>query len=258
MSAHDSYVDGPYYEQMAWIGDGVQTALATYVLTLDDRLARKSLRLFDASRLPSGLTRARWPARDTMIIAPYSLYWVNMVHDFAFWRGDIEFVRDLMPGVRAVVDAFLGFLNHDGLVEILQGWNFVDWVPNWPMGIPPGGDLSVNSTINWHFVWILMKVAELEEHLAEPELASRARRLAAELATRIATAFWDEHRRLFSDDLAHEHFSEHAQCFAILSRQLSPQQQNRIALVEDTGLTRTTISFTHFLFEAYCAFGLLV
>jgi hypothetical protein len=133
MSAHDSFIDGPYYEQMMWAGDGVQTTLATYVLTRDDRLPRKSLRLLDASRLPSGLTRARWPARDTMVIAPYALCWVNMVHDFAFWRGDMEFVRGLMPGVRATVDAFLGFLNPDGLVEIRRGWNFVDWVPGWPM-----------------------------------------------------------------------------------------------------------------------------
>ena len=255
MSAHDSYVDGPYYEQMMWAGDGVQTTLTTYVLTRDDRLQRKSLRMFDASRMLSGLTRARWPARDTMIIAPYSLYWVNMIRDFAFWRGDLEFVRSLMPGVRGVVDAFLGFLNGDGLVEIRQGWNFVDWVHGWAMGIPPGGDAGVNSTINWHFVWTLAMVAELEECVAEPELAARARRLASELASRVTTAFWDERRRLFADDSSHEHFSEHAQCFAILSGQLDPALLDRIALFEDTEMTRTTISFTHFLFESYCALG---
>jgi len=255
MSAHDSYVDGPYYEQMMWAGDGVQTTLATYVLTRDDRLQRKSLYMFNESRLLSGLTRARWPARDTMIIAPYSLYWVNMVRDFAFWRGDMDFVRSLMPGVRAVVDAFLGFLNRDGLVEIRHGWNFVDWVPGWTMGIPPGGDSGVNSTINWHFVRTLAMVAELEECVAEPELAARARRLTSEVAHRVTTAFWDERRRLFADDISHEHFSEHAQCFAILSGQLEPALLDRIALFEDTGMTRTTISFTHFLFESYCALG---
>jgi hypothetical protein len=98
-------------------------------------------------------------------------------------------------------------------------------------------------------------VAELENLFAEPELAARAHRLASELAARISAAFWDEPRRLFADDLAHRHFSEHAQCLAILGGQLTAQQRNEIALLEDDSLTRTTVSFTHYLFEAYCALG---
>jgi alpha-L-rhamnosidase len=256
-SAHDSFMDGPYFEQMMWVGDGVQTVLTHFVLGRDERLVKKSLQMFDSSRMPCGLTRARWPARDTMIIAPYSLYWVQMIHAFAFWRNDLQFVKGLMPGVRAVGDAFLRFLNRDGIVEISRGWNFVDWSPEWANGIPPGADGGVNAAINWQFVWVLSMISDLEEAVGEPELAARARRLAQELAERVESTFWDESRRLFSDDGEGRSFSEHAQCFAILSGFLSPERLKMIALLEDDSLTRATISFSHFLFEAYRAMGSL-
>ncbi len=251
VSAHDSFTDGPYYEQMLWAGDGVQTLLTHFVLGRDNRLGRKSLKMFESSRLPSGLTRARWPARDTMLIPSYSLYWVQMIHEVAYWRGELEFVKSMMSGVRGVVDAFLRFQNRDGLVEISQGWNFVDWCPEWPNGIPPGADGGVNATNNWQFVWVLSMVANLEEAVNEPELAARARRLAEELAARTFLTFWNEERRLFADDAEHTSFSEHAQAFAVLSGRLSPERMKQIALVGDEHLTRTTISFAHFLFDAY-------
>lgn len=256
-SCHDSYMDGPYYEQMMWAGDGVQNTLTTYTLTSDDRLARKLLRLFDSSRLPSGLTAARWPARDTLVIAPYSLLWVSMVREYAFWRNDPAFVRSLLPGVRAVIDAFFGFINNDGLLELSYGWNFVDWVPGWSSGIAPDAALGVNSILNWQFIRTLGYVAELEEALGEPELAQRMRRRASELATKVSAAFWSEERGLFADDTLKKYYSEHAQAEAILSGQMTPEKQQRVveSLLKERDISRTTISYSHYLFEAFQTTG---
>ncbi|HEY7116126.1 MAG TPA: hypothetical protein VH475_06055, partial [Tepidisphaeraceae bacterium] len=86
MCAHETYVDCPYYEQLMYVGDARLEALATYAVSGDDRLARKSLLLFNESRLPSGLTQSRYPCRVRQVIPPFSLLWVAMVHDFAMWR----------------------------------------------------------------------------------------------------------------------------------------------------------------------------
>lgn len=254
-SAHDALVDGPYYEQMMWAGDGVQTTLCHYVTHQDAALVKKAILLFDQSRTLDGLTRARWPARDTMVIPPYSLSWVRMVHDFAFWRNEPDFVRARLPGVRTVCDAFLGFRGDDGLIRINRGWNFVDWVPGWSDGVPPGADGGANATLNWQFVHALTMVATLEELAGEPELAARARRIAAETAAACVTAFWNNGRRLFADEPGGRTFSEHGQCFAVLSGLLPDAIRAKIALTAGDGMAPCTISFRHFLFEALGILG---
>lgn len=256
-SCHDSYIDGPYYEQMMWAGDGVQNILTTFVLSRDDHLARRWMNLLNASRDASGLTCARWPARDRLTIAPYSLYWAQMAREFAFWRDDPAFVQTILPGARGVLDTFEQLRSGDGLLHALPGWNFVDWVPGWKDGVPPGGDRGISSVLNWHLAWALTQAAELEALLGEPEMAQLYQRRAQALADILTNVFWCEERGLFADDFAHQSFSEHAQCLAILSGLPSSHQHARIGetLLHDPDLTRTTISFTHYLFETYRILG---
>jgi alpha-L-rhamnosidase len=209
--------------------------------------------MFDVSRLPSGLTQPRYPSRVIQIIPPFSLWWVAMVHDYALWRDDLDLVRALMPRVRGVLDRFHQFQNADGLVEAPLGWNFTDWAAEWGWGVPPDGEVGVSGVINWHFALVLTLAARLEEWLGEPELATRAHARAAALAARLIERFWDEERGLFADDLQYQHYSEHAQCRAILSGLLDAERQSRMAdgLLGQADLTRTTIYFSHYLFETY-------
>ncbi|MFW6189193.1 MAG: alpha-L-rhamnosidase C-terminal domain-containing protein [Planctomycetota bacterium] len=257
MCSHETYMDCPYYEQLMYAGDTRLEALTTYALTADDRLPRKALREFDYSRIRQGMTRSRFPSRRPQIIPGFSLWWIGMVHDYALWRDDARFVRARMPGVRAVIEDFLTFLNEDGLLEAPRGWGFMDWVPDWRWGVPPEAERGVSGPLNWLLALNLMHAARLEDHFGELELASRDRRLAQELAARIRSAFWDEERGLFADDLTHEHYSEHGQVLAILSGLLPTHRQAQVgdALLSAEDLARTTIYFTHYTFEAYRRIG---
>jgi hypothetical protein len=180
-----------------------------------------------------------------------------MVYDYALWRDDATLVRELLPGVRAVIDGFSQFLNADGLVEAAAGWNFMDWAPEWNSGVPPHGELGVSGPINWLYVYTLERAAQLETWHGEPELASRARRVAATLAAQLDAALWDEQRGLFADDLAHMQYSEHSQCLALLSGHMDAARRPALmhGLLHDPNLTRTTIYFSHYLFEAYTQLG---
>ncbi len=257
MCSHETYMDCPYYEQMMYIGDTRLEVLTTYALTGDDRLPRKALSMFDVSRLTGGFTQSRYPVRVGQVIPPFSLWWISMVHDYALWRDDPTLVKQMMIGVRGVIDAFAGHINSEGLVEATPGWNFVDWVPAWPGGLPPEADKGVSGIINWHYALALAAAAELEDMLGEAELAQRNRRMARELADRIKTNFWDSSRSLFADDQAKMSFSEHAQCLAILSGLLDPEMVQELgeSMLAATDLHRTTIYFTHYLFETYRALG---
>jgi len=253
MCSHETYMDCPYYEQLMYVGDTRLEILATYCLTHDDRLPRKALLLFDASRLPNGLTQSRYPSRSMQVIPPFSLWWCGMVYDYALWRDDAAFVRARMPGVRSVMDAFLACRNGAGLVEGPPGWNYVDWTtdPTWNRGVPPDGEGGVSGAINWHFVYTLTLIAQLETWLGETEAAARAQRYAAELTAAIEKALWDEKRGLYADTLDHRHFSEHTQCLALLSGMLDTSRAAQVGegLLTATDLTRTTIYFSHYLLE---------
>lgn len=256
MCAHETYMDCPYYEQLMYVGDTRLEILATYALTCDDRLPRKALRLFDVSRNYSGMTQERYPNREFQVCPPFSLWWVAMLHDYAYWRDDLDFVRARMPGARAILDGFAPYTNAAGLIEAPEGWNFMDWVPEWESGNPPDGVSGVSGVINWLFIVALTRAADLETLIGEDLLAARNRQRAAEWAARME-AFWDDHRGLYADDLAKQRFSEHAQCLAILSGLLDDTRRARVAkgLLADPDLSRTTIYFTHYLFEAYRALG---
>jgi hypothetical protein len=253
MCSHETYMDCPYYEQLMYLGDTRLQVLTTYAVSRDDRLPRKALWEFDVSRGPSGLTQSRYPSRMMQVIPPFSLWWIAMVHDFAMWRDDPTFVAARMPGVRGVLDAFLQRVNRDRLLDATEGWNFVDWVPGWVDGVPPGGSTGISGLLNFHLVWALRQAAELEDFVGEPELAARNRRHADAVARAAATLFWNEHRGLFADDLAHEHFSEHTQCLALLADAVPLSRRDRCVqgLLTDPNLARTTIYFAHYLFETF-------
>ncbi len=251
MCSHETYMDCPYYEQLMYVGDTRLEVLTSYLRSRDDRLPRKALLLFDQSRGPDGLTHSRYPTRVRQIIPPFSLWWIAMVHDYARWRDDGDLVQQLMPGVRAVVEAYLPQVAADGLLHAPGGWNFMDWAPGWKGGIPPLGPQRTSAILSWQLVLVLTQAAELEDRAGETELAQRLRRRASVLAAATDAAFWVEERGLYADDSSRATFSEHAQCLAMLSGLVPPGRKERMAqsLFAAADLTRATIYFLHYLFE---------
>jgi hypothetical protein len=253
MCAHETYMDCPYYEQLMYVGDTRLEALTTYLISRDDRLPRKAIRLYDLSRLPDGLTQARYPSRDIQVIPPFALWWVGMVYDYALWRGDQAFIAALLPGVRAVLDGFLAHVTPDNLLPVPHGWNFADWTAEWRLGVPPDAFEGCSGLLNWQLIYTLNLAAQLEAWAGEPFLAQRWQHWRDTLAAAVTAAFWDETRGLFADDLSHTHFSEHSQCLALLSSTLPDEQATQVGhnLRHDSALTQTTIYFSHYLFETY-------
>jgi len=253
MCAHETFMDCPYYEQLMYVGDSRLEALTTYVISSDDRLPRKSVKMFGLSRLPGGLTQARYPSRDIQVIPPFSLWWVGMVYDYALWRGDRAFVAELLPGMRGTLDAFLAHVQPDNLLKAPVGWNFSDWVTDWSLGVPRDGVDGFSGLLNWHLIYTLGLAVHLEEWAGDSYLAQRWQSWRAMITLAVNSAFWNGERGLFADDMKHQHFSEHTQCLALLSDALQGEQKMEVVenLLRDTSLTRTTIYFAHYLFETY-------
>ena len=252
--SRDSFFDTPYYEEHTYAGDVRLEALATYMLARDDRLPRKVLKMFDASRAWDGLTQSRYPCRVTQFIPAWSLWWVASLHEYAYWRGDNAYVRALMPGVRQTLAAFSRHMSADGLLLAPEGWNNLDWSPAWSEngGMPPNAIHGPNGTLNWQLAYVLRLASQLEDLYGEPEMAAYDLRWAHTLAQSQLATFWNEERGLFADDPHQTCFSEHAQALAILSGLLDPALQARVArgLVQSQDLDQASYHFVHYIIEA--------
>lgn len=261
LSAHDNFVDCPYYEQLPYTGDGRLEALVSLASCSDDTLVRKILVLFAESRDINGFTVASRPRIVRSFIPPvipsFSLSWIGMVYDYALWRSNRNFIVSFMPTIRHLLDIFIARIDSDGFLRGVDSeWNFIDWVDQWQQWecghIPPGIEQSVNATYNWLFVYILGLAKKLEDYAGDPLLSARFERIATDMACKLLTKFWDDAKGLFKEDDSGRHFSEHTQILAILSGRLSKQYTERlkVTLFNNKELATCSIYYKHYLFEA--------
>ena len=257
VSAHDNFVDCPYYEQLPYTGDGRLEALVNLVSSSDDTLVRKMLVLFAKSQDLDGFTMSAWPRTARIVIPSFSLSWVGMVYDYALWRNDRSLIVSLMPTIRCLLDNIMTRIDAEGFLRgVDTAWNFIDWVDEWSQKecfhVPPGIEDRVNATYNWFFVYILGLAKKLEDYAGDQFLSARWEKTAADLACKLLPAFWDSDKGLFKEDGSGKYFSEHAQVLAILSGRLPDQYLKRLktSLFTEKGLATCSIYYKHYLFEA--------
>ncbi len=147
LCAGETYMDCPYYEQLQYLGDTRIQALISLTVAGDDRLMRNALEQADHSRIPDGLTLSRGPSFIPQVIPAFSLYWVDMVHDFYLYRNDDEFLHQFLPGIEAVLGWFEQRIDHTGMLGPLEWFNFADWSNGFMVGSPPGVDLGHSALV---------------------------------------------------------------------------------------------------------------
>ncbi|MEK7415885.1 MAG: alpha-L-rhamnosidase C-terminal domain-containing protein [Planctomycetota bacterium] len=256
VNAHDLFSDTPYYERMQYIGDTRIDCLVNFVISRNRHLTSKALRMIDSQRVPSGLTTGRCPTRNMQVIPPFSLWYVGMVHDHLWWNGNAALIQDLMPGVRAILEAFLRKRRTDGTIGHIEGWNFTDWTRGFSFG-EVLGTKDGSSHASLQVLMALKQVEELETAFGESEFAARCRRQRSELARALTAIFWSEQHGRWADDREHLSFSQHAQALAALCPDLDADKRKRglSTLRTDPTLAQATIYFTHYLMEAWAATG---
>ena len=264
LCAHETYMDCPYYEQLQYAGDTRVQALVSLFMSGDDRLMRNAIEQINDSRTSEGLTYSRAPTRDPQYIPPFSLWWIGMVHDYWWYRDDPEFVSRMLPGVRAVLSFFAAHQRTGGSVGRLPWWNYVDWNPSWPGGVPPGPNIppraqqpvddpnSSSALIDLQLLLAYSWAADLEGSLGIKELSGRYREAAIGLRTAVRTAYWDEGRKLFADTPSRVTFSQQANALAILAGAIEGEEARALMnrILADRSLVQCSIYFRHYLHSA--------
>jgi alpha-L-rhamnosidase len=244
LDAHDTYMDTPYWERLQYVGDTRIQALISYVVAGDDRLARQAIEAFNHSRVPDGLTQSRYPSSLVQMIPTFSLLWVGMVHDFWMYRGDAAFVRDQLPGTRAVLDWYLERQRVDGLMGKVPWWPFVDWGKDFDFGMPPQDEEGGSAVITLQFIEALRNAAEIEASLGNASIGDVYRDAARRAAEAVRKLCWSEQYGLIADTASHQHYSQHANILAIwldvIPREKQRDVLEKILSTTDAGFHAST------------------
>ena len=266
LCAGETYFDCPYYEQMQYVGDTRIQALVSLYVAGDDRLMRNAIELFDDSRIPEGLTQSRVPSSSPQVIPPFSLFWVDMVHDYWMNRDDPAFIRARLMGIQTVLDWFEQHIDPaTGMLGGLPYWNFVDWPDAWPWdnarhvgGQPAGAAEGGSSIVTLQLVCSLDHAAALCDAFGQPAVAAHYRDLAQRLRTATREQCWDDARQLFADTPEHREFSQHANVLAVLAGCVTGGEARTLMrrVNTDPGLIPCTQYFRFYLLRAMKAAGL--
>lgn len=258
LCAHETYMDCPYWEQLQYVGDTRVQALVSLYMTGDARLMRNAIATLDASRTAEGATFSRAPSRLPQYIPGFSLWWIGMLHDYWMYQDDPQFVKEKLPGVEAVLSFFGGHKKENGLLGSMPWWNYMDWVRQWPGGVPPGAITGGSAPYDLQLLLAYRWAAEMEEALGLKAMAAEYRERAAQIAGTARALYWDAGRKLFADTAEKTEFSQHVNALAVLSGIVSGEEardlMNRVAL--DDTLIQCSIYFRYYLHAALKQAGL--
>ncbi len=258
LCAHETYIDCPYYEQLQYAGDTRIQGLISLYLTGDDRLLKNAIELLADSQTSEGLTQSRYPSALPQYIPSFSLYWIGMMHDLSWYRGDAEVLRPLLPNAREVLAWYEGHLSSSGLLDRLPWAPFVDWAEAFEDGVPAEEPDGQSAALSLQFAVALREMADLEASFGGAEEALRDRALATRIGAAVYRLCWDAGKQEFADTPRKRSFSQQANILAVLADAIPPAAQTKVLerVLRDSTVTQSSYYFKFYLFRAMKKAGL--
>ena len=203
MCCHETLFDCPYYEQLQYPGDSCVQLAVLSAMSGDDRIARRTIETFDWARQADGLVPFRFPGRDRLEGATYTLCYLLLYGDYALWHANAAWLKARLPGLTHTLRGLSAYEDADGLLVGLPGWCYMDWVPDWARRqrgcAPDGATVSPNPSAvnNLLYLNAFRAVAVVERALGDAAMESywnaRADRLHGRSPTGSGTSgagFW--------------------------------------------------------------------
>jgi alpha-L-rhamnosidase len=246
---------------LQYIGDARIQALVTLYNTGDERIVKNALNLMDYSRLPEGLTESRHPSFSPQYIPTFSLWYIAMLHDYAYYGSDLDFVKKKLSGTRQILDYFKNYQQADGSLKNVPFWMFTDWVNNydtkvWQAGIAPVGANGTSSAVDLQLLLAYQTAADLENKLGNSTL--NYKKEIEQLKKMIKAKYWDASKQLFADRVEKDFFSQHTNILAIFTGIVTDKEAAKIAhkILNDSSLAPASIYFKYYLHLALTKAGL--
>jgi hypothetical protein len=213
---------------------------------------RNALELANQSRIPEGLTLGRCPSYIPQITPPFSLYWIDMVHDFFMHRRDNTFIKSFLPGIEAVLGWFKRRMDDNGMLGSLDWFNFSDWATGFMCGAPAGVDLDHSALISLNYAYALERAAELFQYFDEKERGEQYKSQSESIKKAVYKACYNLEKGLLADTPEQNIYSQHTNIFGVLTNTIPKDDQKSIMkkILVDTSLIQTTIYYKYYLSQA--------
>ncbi|MBC2593465.1 hypothetical protein H5P28_04245 [Ruficoccus amylovorans] len=132
-NAIDIFMDCPGRERAGWLCDSFFTARAEYLFTGCNAIETDFLENFllaeTYENIPAGMLPMCWPADNPlkMFIPQWALWFILEICETPARSGNDELVEMAQQKTDGIFQWFSGYLNSEGFLENLPGWNFVEW-----------------------------------------------------------------------------------------------------------------------------------
>ena len=108
LTTREFFTDGIKRDRWTWSGDAIQSYLMNYYLHFDTECAKRTIRQL----------RGKDPVTAHInTIMDYSFYWIKSIHDYYLYTGDLDFLREIYPRMRTMMDYCIGRTNSEGMAE---------------------------------------------------------------------------------------------------------------------------------------------
>jgi hypothetical protein len=249
LCAHETYMDCPYYEQLQYGGDTRVQSLLSVFNSGDTRLMRTGIDLINDSRQSDGCTMSRYPTRLQQYIPAWTLWWVGMVHDYWWYADDVPFLKQMLPGVRAVLSFFEARQKQNGSLGPLPWWRNFDWVEGWRNGDAPQESDGSSAPFDLLLLLAYRWAADLEQAVGLAPLSEVYRTRERQLRKTAQDLYWDAGRQLYADTPKKDKFSHHSNTLAVLGDVITGDAAGKLMLktLSEPGLAQSALFFRFYV-----------
>lgn len=193
----DTFVDCPAYEQAFWIGDSRNEALIGYYLYGNNDIVKHCLNLAGGSVKYNEFLDSVGPTGFHVMILTWTLLWLGACREYYDHSNDLIFTEGIYHTGMKVINTFLQHINKDGLLQVKDGNNMLDWSQP-PMDLPGNG---VETHLNAEFVKVLRDWAYISEVLGKEEEKNFLSSQAEKIKNSVNEYLWDESENAFIDSI---------------------------------------------------------
>lgn len=247
LTTREFFIDGIKRDRWIWSGDAYQSYLMNYYLAFDSpSVTRTILALRGKEPVSSHINT----------IMDYTFYWFLSVHDYYKYTGDKEFVTQLYPRMKTLIDYCLSRRNANGMMEGLAGdWVFIDWAEK----LSKQGEVSFEQLLFCRSLETMALCADLADDASG---AANYRKLAADLKTKIFNAYWNDDKKALVhsrvNGVQSDNVTRYANMFGIFFDYFNKEQKEQVkqsVLLNDKVQKIVTPYMRFYELEALCAMG---
>ena len=211
-----------------------------------------------------------------MFHTTYSLIWVQMLHDYYTYTGDITVFDETYSELGLLLERFNTYMGASGVLENAPNYMFVDWVETDGYSLHHPPKALGQTVLNAFYYRALTLATEIAQTVGDDAMAKKYRRRADLLKTSYNRCFYDTEKHYYfsgsnsadttiappyhwlPENPLKRYYGVHENVLSVLYGLCDPFEKQRLLVrtLEDETLTPVQPYFMHFVLDAVYTAGL--